>query len=49
MYFDFLFLGESELSEGNDDLDGYTYLLVMLEEVSGYMWLAPPKAYAPWS
>ena len=44
VHFDFFYLGDSEVERGSDELDGYAYVLVLLEDVSGYIWLAPAKA-----
>lgn len=48
MHFDFLSFGESEEIGGINELDGYTYTLLALEDVCGYlsMWLDPVKACA---
>lgn len=33
--FDFQHLGGSEVARGNDEMDGYTYVLLPLEDISG--------------
>lgn len=43
-HFDLPFLRESERTRGTSALDGYTYVLVVLEDVTGYMWQAPANA-----
>lgn len=44
VHFDFLCLGKSEVSRRSHELDGYAYVLVLLQDVSGYIWLAPAKS-----
>ena len=41
VHFDFIYLGDSEVAEGNDLRDGFAYLLLVVEDVSGYVWLRP--------
>lgn len=45
MHIDFLFLGESEMARGTDELDKDISLRMILD-VSGYIWPAPAHAYA---
>ena len=42
--FGFLYLGESAVDAGIDAGDGFQYVLVILEDVSGYTWLRPSRA-----
>ena len=44
MHFDFLHPGESTVDVGVDAEDGFQYVLVILEDVSGYTWLRPCRA-----
>ena len=44
VHFDFLHLGRSEVAEDVDSRDGYAYVLVIMEDLSGYTWLRPAKA-----
>ena len=37
--FDFLYMGESAVDAGVDAADGFEYVLVILEDLSGYTWL----------
>ena len=46
VHFDFLYLGESLVEEGVDTRDGFAYVLVIVEDVSGYAWLRPARACA---
>ena len=41
---DFLFIGESAVHNGVDAADGFQYVLVILEDISGYTWMRPSKA-----
>ena len=36
VHFDFLHLGRSEVAEAVDSRDGYAYVLVIMEDLSGY-------------
>lgn len=40
VHFDFTYLGDSEVTQGIGELDGYVYVLVPLEVVRGYLRLA---------
>ena len=44
VHFDFLHIGESEVADGVDSRDGFVYLLVLVEDVSNYVWLRPAWA-----
>ena len=44
VHFDFLYLGESEVAEGVDLRDGFVYVLVLMDDLSGYVWLRPAKS-----
>ncbi len=46
IHFEFLYLGDSCVEEGAETRDGSTYVLVILEYVTGYVWLRPPRACA---
>ena len=41
---DFLYIGESAVEAGIETADGFHYVLVILEDVSGYTWLRPSRA-----
>ena len=45
MYFDHLYMGEGAVNAGIDAADGFQYVLVILEDMSGYIRLRPPRAY----
>ena len=38
------YMGESTVDVGVDAADGFQYVLVILEDVSGYTWLRPSRA-----
>ena len=43
IHFDFLHLGDSNVADGVDTRDGFRYVLVIVEDVSGYVWLRPAR------
>ena len=43
VHFDF-YMGESAVDVGIDAADGFQYMLVIFEDVSGYTWLWPSRA-----
>ena len=45
VHFDYLYMGERAVGAGIDAADGFQYVLVILEDVSGYTWLPPSRAY----
>lgn len=45
VYIDSLHLGESERTDGANALDGYHFVVVLLEGISGYLWLVPAKSF----
>ena len=44
VHFDFLYMGRSAVNVGVAAADGFQYVLVILEDVSGYTWLRPSRA-----
>lgn len=44
VHFDFLHMGASEVDEGVDTRDGFAYMLVILDDMSRYVWLRPARA-----
>ena len=44
VHFDLLYMGESAVDAGVDAADELQYVLVVLEDVSGYTWLRPSRA-----
>ena len=44
VHVDFLYIGESAGEAGIETADGFQYVLVILEDVSGYTWLRPSRA-----
>ena len=44
VYLDYLYMGESAVDAGIDAADGFQYVLVILEDVNGYIWLRPSRA-----
>ena len=44
VHFDVLYPGESEVAEGVDLRDGFVYVLVLMDDLSGYVWLRPAKS-----
>ena len=44
VHFDFLYMGKSAVDVGVDAADGFQYVLLILEDVSGYKWLRPSRA-----
>ena len=44
VHFDYLYMEQSVVDAGIDAADGSQYVLVILEDVSGYTWLPPSRA-----
>lgn len=44
VHFDFLYVGKSAVDVGLDAVDGCQYVLIILENVSGYTWFRSSKA-----
>ena len=44
LHFHYLYMGESAVDAGIDTADGFQYVLVILEDVSGCTWLRPCRA-----
>lgn len=42
-HFDFLHLGESELTDTIDSRNGFVYVLLMVEDICNYVWLRPVR------
>lgn len=45
VHFDSFHVGETEVAGGVDTLDSFNYLLVILEDISGHVWLLPARTY----